>query len=125
MSEELRAFLPEVPDFIRPDDMYGVYPWKNWNYHHLRDYELIKETPRNETYEITTHWFVISKDGSATHYLYSAKTETSGKRFLVVGGPLGGHYVSRYRIGNDYTPFNNAGTSKQTMIWVYKPLLND
>lgn len=51
-------------------------------------------------------------------------------RFLCVGGPLAGAWRSSEELAHpdpnwrDYAPFNNAGSSKHSMVFIHKDLLS-
>jgi hypothetical protein len=67
---------------------------------------VIKETPKYREYKITYKW------GTAT---------TKAKRFLCIGGPLGGQRNTHFDEGmKDYFPFNNAGSSIHSQVYIHK-----
>jgi hypothetical protein len=74
-----------------------------------QDGDILKETAK----------YVVICGSNA--YRNSSRKE---KKFFCIGGPFDQEYKARTQIKDfGYKPFNNAGTSRHTQIWVHGSLI--
>jgi hypothetical protein len=78
----------------------------------LSEPKIISETAKYVQYES-----VVYKDRTIVH---------KEKKFFCLGGDFDGDYKARTQVyGLGYKPFNNAGVSNHTQVWIHKSLLHE
>lgn len=80
----------------------------------MTEYTLLKDLKNKRVYEYKNYKGEV--------------TQTKANKFLCVGGPLGGHfitYIDRIRLpgAKEYSSYNSAGDKGPSMIYVHKSLL--